>query len=268
MNRLSADIASNSPALRPLDDTVEYIRANSAQVVPLYIVGVAPMTVAIFMLLDTVSTGRYSALPEGCMLLTGATVWKWAWGSAVQARVQEALSGRPGAPLLGRLTYIITLKLVASMAMLWGSFLILPAIYGFFLSGMAAPILLDGGRFALEGGRSALEGARWATRWVGDSMSRALKIISAISMLFLVVYLGVTLLQLLVTHTIMPSFLGMDPTELSLTIWGWSWQMAILYMLFLIFDLYWMVASVLLYHDIQSRRAGVDLGQRLTSLGG
>lgn len=261
MNSFLADKTSNSPALRPLDDTVEYIRANGARVVPLYIVAVAPTTMATLMLLDTVSTGMYSALPEGCMLLSVATLWKWAWGSAVQARIQAALSGRSGAPLPGRMTYIIALKLVASMAMLWGSFLVLPAIYGFFLSGMAAPILLDSGR-------SALEGAQWAIRWVGDSMNRALKIISAVSILFLVAYLGVTLLQLMITHTVMPSLLGMDPTELSLTIWGWAWQMAVLYMLFLVFDFFWMVASVLLYHDIQSRRAGVDLGQRLTTLGG
>ena len=261
MTRRLTDKISASPALRPLDDAVEYIRSNGARVFPLYVAAVVPMTLSMLMLLDIVSTGRYSALPEGCMLLAAATVWKWIWSAIAQARVQASLSGRPGSGVRGMMTYIITLKLGAGIAMLWGSFMVLPAIYGFFLTGMAAPVLLDTGR-------SIPDSVQWVTGWIGDSMHGALKIIAAITLLFLVAYLGVTMLQLMVTYTIMPSLLGMDSTELSLTIWSSAWQMAVLYMLFLVFDFFWMVAAVLLYHDIQSRRTGADLSQRLTALGG
>ncbi|MDH5756517.1 MAG: hypothetical protein OEZ55_07620, partial [Nitrospinota bacterium] len=138
-----AEVTTKRPALRPLDEAVEYIRNHGAAVFTLYVAAVAPMTAAFYLLLDAVSTGMYSALPEGCLLLTVATVWKWAWASAIQGRIQAALSGKPMAPLLGRLSYIICLKLAASVALLWGSLIIIPAIYGFFLSGMAAPLLLD-----------------------------------------------------------------------------------------------------------------------------
>ena len=271
-----AEVTTKRPALRPLDEAVEYIRNHGAAVFPLYVAAVAPMTVAFYMLLDTASTGMYSALPEGCLLLTVATVWKWAWASAIQGRIQSALSGKPMAPLLGRLSYIICLKLAASVAMLWGSLIIkfaasvallwgsliiIPAIYGFFLSGMAAPLLLDRSL-------SPLAAAIWMVKWVGDSMTRAVKITTAIALLFLVAYVGVSLLQLLATQMIMPSLLGIDTSELSLILSGATWQMAVAFMLFLAFDFFWTVAAVLLYHDIQSGRAGVDLGLRLTALEG
>ncbi|MDH5478432.1 MAG: hypothetical protein OEY50_08875 [Nitrospinota bacterium] len=272
-----AEVTTKRPALRPLDEAVEYIRNHGAAVFPLYVAAVAPMTIAVYMLLDAASTGMYSALPEGCLLLTVATVWKWAWASAIQGRIQSALSGKPMAPLLGRLSYIICLKLAASVAMLWGSLIIkfaasvallwgpfiiiIPAIYGFFLSGMAVPLLLDGSL-------SPLAAAIWTVKWVGDSISRVVKITTAIGLLFLVAYVGVSLLQLLATQMIMPSLLGIDTSELSLILSGATWQMAVVFMLFLAFDFFWTVAAALLYHDIQSGRAGVDLGLRLTALEG
>jgi hypothetical protein len=247
--------------LRPLDEAVELLRGHMAEALPLYLAGVAPMSVAIFILIDAVAARKYSAAPEGCLLLAAATVWKWAFTSAVQGRMRARLSGKPGAPLRGRLLAIICVKLAASMAMLWGSMVVIPPLYGFFLSGLAAPALLD------RGG-PALDEAEWISRWVSGSMGRAVKIVSAIGALFLTAYLGVTLLQLMVTGLVMPSLLGMDATGAELTLYGVEWQMAILYLLFLVFDLYWTVAAVTLYYDVQSRRAGVDLGSRLKAMGG
>jgi len=245
--------------LRPLDEAVEIMRGSMGLILPLYIVAVSPMSLAVFILIDAVAAGKYSALPEGCALLAAGTVWKWGFCAAISGRIQQRLTGKPPAPLKGRLLAIINVRLAASMAMLWGSFVVIPPLYGFFLAGMAAPALLD------QGGR-ALDTAEWIARWVSASMGQAVKIAAAVGALFWVAHLGVTLLHMVVTQMVMPSFLGMDPTELELTLYGVEWQMAVGYFLFLVFDLYWTVAGVALYYSILSRRAGVDLGLRLKAL--
>ena len=251
--------ASGGFSLLPLDEAVEIMRGSMGRILPLYMVGVAPMSVAVFILIDAVAAGKYSALPEGCALLAFGTVWKWAFCAVIQGRIQEGLTGKPAPPLRGRLPSIINARLAASMAMLWGSFVVIPPLYGFFLAGMAAPALLD------RGGR-ALDTAEWIVRWVTASMGQAAKIAAAVGALFMVAHLGVTLLQMALTQVVMPSMLGMDPTELELTLYGVEWQMAVGYFIFLLFDLYWTVAGVTLYYAIQSRRAGVDLGLRLKAL--
>ena len=253
--------ASQPPALRPLDAAVGFLRSHADIALPLYIVGVAPMSLAMLFIIDAVSAARYSALSEGAAMLALATVWKWIFSAATQARIQRKLTGAQGAPLRGRIVAIVCVKLAASVIMLWGSFIILPFIYGFFLSGLAAPILLD-----RDG--AAVDEAEWILKWVSGAMNQAVKILSAIFVLFFIAELGFGLLQLVVTRLIMPSFLGMDPTELSLTLTSAAWNMAIIYILFLIFDFYWTVASVMLYYEIQSRRVGVDISARLAAMGG
>ena len=72
--------------------------------------------------------------------------------------------------------------------------------------------------------------------------------------------------QTILAQTVLPNLLGIDTADLNVTLDSWAWRLGILYFVFLLLDLFWTVASVLIYYDSQSRRTATDLRTRLAAV--
>ncbi|MBI4585992.1 MAG: hypothetical protein HY717_18435 [Planctomycetes bacterium] len=228
---------------------------------PLYLAAMAPYSAAMLFVIDAISTQHRSALPFWSALLTLATLWRWLWLPAVQRRVQEDVRGEPTLPLGKHLAKILLIKAGASFAILWGGLIVIPAFYGFFLSAFAAPALL-------ESGGGMFREVKRALLWIHHSARRFAGVSLALTVAFMAAGLGAFLLQLVMISTLLPSLLGLEAADLSLTLRSWSWFLCLAYLLFVLFDYYWTVASVMVFYDAQSRQLGSDLRLRLGTIQG
>jgi hypothetical protein len=192
-------------------------------------------------------------------LLTVATVWRWAWLGVVQRRVGADLRGDPPLPLRRRLMPILLARLVSNVAMTWGGILIVPMFYGFFVSGFATPLLLESEEPALP---RLLRLLGWLHGWAG----RLIHVSVALSVAMILAVVGVIVVQLLLVWVMLGSLLALDTSNLQLTMGSVAWVMCVSYFLFVLFDVYWTVASVILFYDLQSQRLGTDLRLRLRTL--
>ncbi|MFP4055248.1 MAG: hypothetical protein ACLF0G_00085 [Candidatus Brocadiia bacterium] len=253
-----ADWASvgTGSCLRPLDAATEYLRERGWRVLPAYIVAMAPCSAVVLLLIDVVTGEQRSALPFACLLLTLAVLWRWGWLGAAQRRVQADLRGEPPLRLRRRLVAVLVARLAAAVVALWGAVLVVPAFFGFYISAIAAPILLE------RPGPAARQ-LRRALAWVSHASKRLMKTALVLVALSLVALLAVEVLQAAVVGLVLPGLLGLDTAALALTVRSWPWQMCLLYFLFVGFDLYWTVASVMVFYDLQARRLGTDLRLRL-----
>ncbi|MAE63486.1 MAG: hypothetical protein CMJ18_04370 [Phycisphaeraceae bacterium] len=246
-------------AFEPMDAAFDYLLRRGWRVLPLYVVAMAPFSAVMLLVIDSISSEHRSALPASCALLTAATLWRWAWLVAVQRRAQEDVRGEPPLPLRRRLLTILVVRLFSNSAMTWGGILLVPAFFGFFLGGMAAPM-------ALEHDRRAWPLIRSTLGWIGAAAGRLGRVSLILGVLILLMTIGVAVLQALMVGTLLSSLLGLDVEDLKLTMGGSSWTLCVLYLLYLLYDLYWTVLSVMLYYDLQARRLGTDLRARIRAL--
>lgn len=251
--------APTRSSLLALDEALEYVRQRPDRILPPYVLGMVPFSGAMFFLLDAVASRHVGVLPFGCLLLTLATLWRWAWTAVAQRRVQQHLRGDPPSPLRPHLLDYLVIRLMASALITWGSLIILPAVYGIFLAGFAAPLLLEG-----EG--RVLPKVRKTLGLINRSMGRLGKAGLALTMSGLLLLAGVMGMQSLLLGGILPSVLGLDASDLVLTMSSSHWLLCLFYFLFLVFDFYWTVASVMLFYDLRSQRLGGDLRRRLQLL--
>jgi hypothetical protein len=245
--------------LRPLDAAVSYLRQRGLRVLPLYIMAMAPFSVAVLLLIDAITIQDRPAIAFACLLLTGATLWRWLGVAAVQRRVQHDLRGEPPLPLRKRAVSIVLAKLTLSPLVLWGSLVILPGIYGLFLSAVSVPVLLEA-----EG--AATSRMLKAFGWVQDAVRRLSRVWLALVVLAGMAALAVLILHVFLLGTVLPSLLGIDAQDLRLTMQGPAWSLSVGYFLFVAFDLLWTVASVFVFYDLRSRRLGADLRLRVQAL--
>ena len=251
--------AGNASALFPLDLAQEYTRTHLARVLPAYLVAMAPFSAAMWYTIDVVTSQHRSALPSACVLLVAATLWRWAWLAVVQRRVQEDVRGEPPLPVRRRLGAILLARLYGAAAIFWGSFIVIPALYGFFVSAFVTPVLL-------EGDGPVFPELKRAAGMVHRATGRLARMTGALSLLALFAFLNVWVLQILMLTTLLPALLGLDVADLTLTMSSMGWFLFLLYGLFLCFDLYWTVASVMVFYHLQARRLGSDLRSRLQTL--
>ena len=242
--------------LAPMDGALEYIRGHPERIVPGYILGMAPFSLALLLLFDTVSTGRISALPFGCVLLTAATFWRWAWLGFVQWRVQHDLRGEAPPHLWSQWAVFLFTRLVSSLMITWGSVAIFPAFYGFFLGGFAAPLLLEGDDPAIRKITSTL-------KLINTALVRLGKISLVLTLAMFLLCIGVAALHVFLLGSLLPGLLGLDVTDLSLTMSTTFWVLCVCYFLLVLFDFYWTVAAVMIFYDLRARRLGSDLRLRL-----
>lgn len=254
-----ADALGDRSATGPLDVALEYLRRRPERVVGLYVLAVAPMTLAMLWVIDVVTAQQRSALPLVCVALTAATVWRWAFQALMQARVQADLRLEQAKVTLWRLGSILVIRAMANALLTWGALFFIPALFGLWLAGFATPMVLD------RQGSAAVK-LRETWQWMQHSLGRLARITSALSLLLVLAVVGVFTLHGLLLGTVLPSFLGVDVSELALTMSGPGWWIAVGYFIFLGFDLFWTVASVMVFYSLRSSRLGTDLRVRLQEL--
>jgi hypothetical protein len=138
--------------------------------------------------------------------------------------------------------------------------LIIPGFYGLFLGSFAGPLLLDNDE-------PSLERVRLAIGWIHHFSKRLLRILLVMFVVSVVMLLAIMVAQEVFLHVLLPSLLGMDTADMSLTLESWAWRLSTYYFIFLVLDAFWTVAAVFIYYDSQSRRTATDLQARLTALG-
>lgn len=252
-------LGGSESATAPLDVALEYLRRRLDRVLGLYVIAAAPMTLVMLRVIDAVTAEHRRGIGPACLLLSIATVWRWVWQAAIQRRVQQELRGEPPRPLRPHLLSIIWLRLVSNLLVTWGGLLVLPSIYGLILSGFAAPVVL-------ERGDGPVKALATAMGWVHRNIKRTTRITAVLSVLSLLGLLGIVGLHVMLLGTVLPSLLGIDTATVRLTVSGLAWWMSVGWFAFLVFDLYWTVASVMIFYDLQSTRLGTDLARRLASL--
>jgi hypothetical protein len=249
-----------SACTTPLDAAADYWRANVERLLPMYVLAMAPHVVAMGIAIAAIAGEQRTAAAQCCIHLAGATIWRWIWISRLQMRVQDDVRSQVQTRFLSRLPQILLTRLYCNIAMSWGIVLMgVPTFYGLFIGSYAAPLLLEGNEPAMFRIRAALT-------WIhhsGKRLFRMLLVIGAISTLLVIVLF---VCQYVLAGTILPSFLSVDTSELSLTLDGWAWRLSVFYFAFLVIDAYWSVAAVFIYYDSQSRRTASDLRARLMLL--
>ena len=253
--------SSRAGAMHSFDVALEHLRSHGGPLLALYGLAMTPFSIAMLLLADAVTSQHRSSVAPACFLLTLAHPWRWVGLGAVQRRVQCDLRGEPPLPLSHRWLGILFLRLYSCFALLWGSSLIFPAFYAFFLSAFAAPLLLE-----REGTAYGL--ARESLRWIHRAAGRLGRLLTGFSIITLVVVAGVAILQLFLVMTLLPNLLGLETADLQITLGSFAWLFGLAYLLFLAFDFFWTVASVMLYYDLEASRQGTDLRWRLRQLAG
>jgi hypothetical protein len=250
---------SGESALWALDVAVNYLRRFGHRVLPVYLVAMGPFSAAVLWLIDAIAAQDQSVLPFGCALLVLATLWRWGWLSVVQWRVQRDCRGEPPLLLRRRLAAILLLRLLAATSITWGLLLIIPFFYGFFAAGFIAPLLLE-----WEGPATAR--VFESLQRLQDARERLGRVLGALAAAGLAALVTAVVWHLLLLGTLLTSILGFETADIALTLRGTSWVLAVGYFLFVVFDVFWTVASVILFYDLQARRLGSDLRLRLRAL--
>ncbi len=260
----SAEVAdllqTQGPCTAPLDAAAEYLRRRIDRVLPMYVLAMAPHAVVTGLLIEAVVGERRSDAAEYCLLLAAATVWRWVLLSKLQSMVACDLQGVRGTRFWSRLAPILLIRLYSNIAITWGSLLAgVPAFYGLYAGSFAAPLLLENSQPTLA--RLAV-----AFSWIQHSARRLFRISLAVTAIALYMTLAIFVCQYLLTQSYIPSLLGLNTGQFILTLNSWPWRLGIIYFVFLAIDMFWTIASVVIYYDSQSRRVATDLRVRLAGM--
>jgi hypothetical protein len=250
---------SSGSVLQPLDIAFEYVRDCGLRHLPGYVLAMAPMSAAVYFLIDLISSQHRRALPFWCLVLTGATVWRWIGIAYVQCRVQYDLRGETRRFPLSKIPSLILARLLACFAFTWGSFLVFPAFCGFFLSGFATLVVFERENdfFSQTGKALGMIQRRW---------KRLSHVGLALSLGAFLVFLALTVLYFMLAFSSLPEFLGLDTGNLEITVKSGACILSLIYLYFLVFDFYWTFAAVTVFYDVQAMELGTDLRQRLVLL--
>jgi len=255
------ELAIGRGAAGALDAAGRYLRDQLAAALPLYVLAIAPLAVAMLWVIDAVAARDRDALTVGCVLVTAAILWRWAWLAVLQHRVQATMRGGASARVARRLPAIVMTRLVAALALTWGALLLLPPYWGFFLAGFAGPSLLETEDVG-SARRQVSQTLGWITRAVGP-LARAAAMLAGFCLLLVGSAIS---FQYVAIGMILPALTGIDPTQARLTMSGLAWWLSLAFMIFCVFDLYWHIAAVMLFYHLAGRRLGTDLQARLTTL--
>ncbi|MEM8736987.1 MAG: hypothetical protein AAGG38_00720 [Planctomycetota bacterium] len=247
--------------LAPADLASAYLRRAGGPAVVRYLVAVAPLAAAAWVFIDAVTAQDRRALGAASLMIVGAMLWRWVGLAWVQARVMRD-AGRPARWRWGAVAGVVASRLIAHMVLVWGGLLVLPAIVAFHFSGFAAVGVLEPGRRGVLGALGEMLKLVW-------SNLRAVWLSSVVLMVyFFLGTLSLMLVQGMLIWLVLPSLFGIDTTDLKLAAGGAAWWLSLVFLAWLVFDLFWHVAAVFAVIDLQARQTGGDLLSRLRRLPG
>lgn len=241
-----------------LDLASAYLRAAGLGVVARYLVATGPLLLAGWMWIDVVAAEDRQGVAGASTLVVGGLIWRWAGLVWVQAAVMRDIGIRTELSA-GRVATAVLGRLASHVMMGWGGVAILPALLGFYFSSFVTVMLLD----PKHGTGAALKvtgGLVW------NNLGQLWKLATVKFVLFFMGLLSAALVQALLLWTVLPSILGMDTTDLQLAARGVAWWLSLGFLTWAVFDLFWSVASVFEFEQLQARRTGGDLNARLIQL--
>ena len=248
------------PCTTPLDAALDYSRARIERVLPMYVLAMAPHAAFAILLIDEIAAGRRSRLVMLSVGLLVATLWRWVWLARLQYNILIDLRETEARPFWARLPAILWTRAGTNFAISWGSLLFgVPAFYGLFLGGFAAPLLIESDTPTPQRLREGLS-------WIHHAGRRLFRVTLVMTVLWMVAMLATFVSQLVLTQTVLPTLLGIDTADLAITLGSWAWGLRVCYGVCLALDAFWTVACVFLYFDSQSRRTAPDLRARLADL--
>jgi hypothetical protein len=257
---ITALLQTQGPCTAPLDAAAEYLRRRADRVLPLYVIAMLPHAIIVAALIGAIVGQRRSDVARDCLYLVPATVWRWTWLAYLQGRIQQDLQAHRVAAFHRRILPILLCRLYSNAAVTWGSLLVgIPAFYGWFLGSFAAPLLLENADPTPLRIKDALS-------WIRHSGKRLFRILWAMTVIAVLLLVAIVIGQTILAQTLLPNLLGIDTADLNVTLGSWAWRLGILYFVLLLLDLFWTVASVLIYYDSQSRRTATDLRTRLAAV--
>ena len=257
---LAALMESAGSVTTPLDAAADYWRAGVATLLPMYVLAMLPHAILSGLLIGTITSGQRTLAAQYCIYLTLATLWRWTWIAKLQQIVQQDLRSQAVAVFWRRVPSILLVRLLACVGLTWGIVLAcVPAYYGLFVGSFAAPLLL-------ESDDASLRRVRLSIRWIHHSGKRLFRILLSMICIIGLLIVATFASQFVLARTVLPTLLGIDTTELNLTLDSWAWRLSLFYFVYLLVDGFWSVAAVMVYYDSQSRRTATDLQARLKVL--
>lgn len=242
-----------------LDAAADYLRNHGARVTAWYLLAAGPVLIACWWWIAAVAMENRSQLPPASLALLGAMLWRW----GVLAKIQQVVMRDLGmaADRLGFKMILIAIagRLLAHVGILWGSLLIVPGLWSFYVSSFISPALLTPGRPAGSSLRHT----------VALSINQSILLARHASMLTLLVtvaMLAFGVLQGVMVYIILPSLMGYDTADLKISMGNLSWWLFSMLAVLLVFDCYWAVGSVMLLQQLEARRTGSDLQARLMQM--
>ena len=260
-----------------LDRAIDYIRLRGAVIVPQYVIAILPQSLGAYLAIDAVVSQDRSMLPIVSLLLVAGTLVRWVGTSAMQYRIQGDILGKSPRVFARRLPTILAIRMLAAVGILWCALLLgkstesmiaglflapihsVTSLFGIFVAVLVAPLA-----FESSSGPSALLDT--LVRWILKASWRLGGLVFYLSVMVLWGVIAILVVDHMMTNVVVANFLGLDSSDLALTLESVAWTLSELYLLWLIIDFMWSVVGVFLLYDIQSRRMGSDLRLRLRSL--
>lgn len=251
---ISPDLLLNGKsALAPLNTAAEYLKYDGFTVLPYYTAAMLPFSIVMYFIIDSLSAKDVTTLAALSALLVAATFWRWLWLALLQRHIQTFIRGnQPPYSIKNKFKDIMLTKILCSFCWSWGSFVIIPFHFGFFLTAICVPALLENDKRLLKANRETLG-------LINKSFGKLIKVSSALLLLASITTISIFIFQSLIVHTALPSWLGIEIADLSITSSNIVWILTVFYFIFLIWDFFWTIVSVMLFYDMQARASGRDL---------
>lgn len=253
---------AGAPALFASDWALDYLRRQLPLVLPLYVVAMTPFSAALLLVFDAITSRDRRALFPRCVLLAVTCLWRWAVLARLQQRVLTSLRGPTAARFRRRVAGIVFVRLVAAVVLGWGLiFLAIPSFFALFVGGCIAPLAMDDPDYMWPLTRRLIT-------YVSAGSSALLRMVLSFMLVALVVVIALESAQRLAVDIVLPGFLAINTAGVAFTLGSAAWQLCLFYFFFLLFDLWWTVACVMVVENLRARRTGSDMRLRLHQLKG
>lgn len=242
-----------------LDASAAYLRHRGQAVIGWYLVAIGPLLLAAWWWIGSVASGDRLSLGPASVAITLAMLWRWAWLVKVHQQVMRDVGMIDRKLNTGLVVQIVLFRLIAHVGMGWGALLILPGVWSFYLSAFITPVML-------MTDKPAASALRYTLGLITQHLRLLVRHGCMLTLLALLTLLAMGVSQAFLTSTVLPSLLGVDASDLAITLSSSVWWMFMGLMVMLAFDLYWSVGSVLLLQQLEARQTGADLRARLGAL--